>query len=117
MLFFSGSTHLIQCTVVVAAAHCVEARCIEKNKLQPEPDNALNLGQSSNRRSLKVAFFLLSPGGLLLTYSHISFSSVQAGTGGPIFFAGLMIIITVAWVIPESEAELGAFFVGRSSGD
>lgn len=35
--------------VVVAAAHGVEALCIEKNKLQPEPDKALKLGQSSSQ--------------------------------------------------------------------
>lgn len=43
---FKDSTRLIHCTAVVVAAHGVVALCIEKNKLQPEPDNAPNLGQS-----------------------------------------------------------------------
>ena len=41
---------LIHCTAaaVVAAAHGVTALCIEKNRLQPEPDKAPNLGQSGS---------------------------------------------------------------------
>lgn len=34
---------------IVVAAHGVAALCIDKNKLQPEPDQAPNLGQSGRR--------------------------------------------------------------------
>lgn len=47
-VFFTPNL-LIHCTaIVVAAAHGVVALCIEKNRLQPEPDKAPNLGQSGS---------------------------------------------------------------------
>lgn len=41
----------IHCTAKVLAAHGVVALCIEKNKLQSEPDKAPNLGQSGRSDS------------------------------------------------------------------